>query len=366
MPQITLAIHTYRYALGLKSLLESEGIAAALQNVNLSEPGVNAGVRVRIDERDLPKALRIIENPDIFNPEASSDKAKHNKLIIAPVDFSNAGENALAAAFSLAERHGARVLLLHAYLSQSLSEPVDALSDDLDFGETPEAAEAAAEVTADIDALMRRYAARVREQIKSGSIAAAPFDTLTVDGLPEEVINEVAKERNPMLIVMGTHGAGNHERAAMGSVTAEVLDTCRYPVLTVPVGNREVNFKRVLFFTTPDQQDIVALDTFLRLSGPEGHDITLLAIPSRGRTSGSSLEAMTQYCLSHYPGNTFASEVPPETSLTPFLETVAGQTAVDIIGVPNKRKNSIVRFFNPTIAHRLLYLADHPMLVIPV
>ena len=61
MPQITLAIHTFRYALRLKSLLESEGIAAALQNVNLSEPGVNAGVRVRIDERDLPKALRIIE-----------------------------------------------------------------------------------------------------------------------------------------------------------------------------------------------------------------------------------------------------------------------------------------------------------------
>ena len=63
---ITIAIHTYERALELKSLLESEGIEAVLQNVNLSSPIISSGVRVRIKEHDLPAALRIIENREIF------------------------------------------------------------------------------------------------------------------------------------------------------------------------------------------------------------------------------------------------------------------------------------------------------------
>ncbi len=36
---ITVAIHTYERALELKALLESEGVKASLQNVNLTQIG---------------------------------------------------------------------------------------------------------------------------------------------------------------------------------------------------------------------------------------------------------------------------------------------------------------------------------------
>lgn len=63
---ITVAIHTYERALALASLLEREGVKCTLQNVNLEHPTVSSGVRVRIYEKDLPQALRIIENIEIF------------------------------------------------------------------------------------------------------------------------------------------------------------------------------------------------------------------------------------------------------------------------------------------------------------
>lgn len=63
---ITLAIHTYERALPVKSLLEREGIYVELNNVNLAAPVVSPGVRLRIKESDLPLALRIVENMDIF------------------------------------------------------------------------------------------------------------------------------------------------------------------------------------------------------------------------------------------------------------------------------------------------------------
>ena len=57
---ITLAIHTYPKALILKGVLESQGIAVVIQNVNLLKPVISPGVRVRIHEKDLPHALEIL------------------------------------------------------------------------------------------------------------------------------------------------------------------------------------------------------------------------------------------------------------------------------------------------------------------
>jgi nucleotide-binding universal stress UspA family protein len=42
------------------------------------------------------------------------------------------------------------------------------------------------------------------------------------------------------------------------------------------------------------------------------------------------------------------------------------QNSFDLIVVPNKKKNLLSRVFNPGLAHRLLFHADIPMLVIPV
>ena len=63
---ITIAIHTYEKAVILKTLLEKEGITAVLHNVNLIQPVVSSGVRVRIHEEDLPLALKIIESSSIL------------------------------------------------------------------------------------------------------------------------------------------------------------------------------------------------------------------------------------------------------------------------------------------------------------
>ena len=56
---ITLAIHTFERAQKVKFILEREGVPVELNNVNLANPEVSAGVRVRIKEADLPKALRL-------------------------------------------------------------------------------------------------------------------------------------------------------------------------------------------------------------------------------------------------------------------------------------------------------------------
>ena len=62
---VTVAIHTYEKAHILKSILESEGIPAAIHGIKMIEPVSPGNVRVRIKESDLPQALRVIEQVDL-------------------------------------------------------------------------------------------------------------------------------------------------------------------------------------------------------------------------------------------------------------------------------------------------------------
>ena len=78
---ITLAIHTYPKALILKGVLESQGIAVVIQNVNLLKPVISPGVRVRINEKDLPHALEILETDPVFGKSEVSDKPQKNRIL---------------------------------------------------------------------------------------------------------------------------------------------------------------------------------------------------------------------------------------------------------------------------------------------
>ena len=119
---ITVAIHTYDRAHQLKTLLESEGIAVTLQNVNLTNPSISAGIRVRIKECDLPQALRIIENIEILAPEAVHTlHDETHPSILVPVDFSDSSLKAALVAFRIAASLKVDIHLLHTYVDPAFS-----------------------------------------------------------------------------------------------------------------------------------------------------------------------------------------------------------------------------------------------------
>ena len=68
---VTLAIRTYQRAQMIKTVLEESGIETVIHNLNLEHPEMAVGVRVRIKENDLPRAL--IRRPDLkIRPVATS------------------------------------------------------------------------------------------------------------------------------------------------------------------------------------------------------------------------------------------------------------------------------------------------------
>ena len=234
---LTVAIHTFEKALELKTMLEYEGIAVELHNINLSAPEVASGVRVRIKESDLPLALRVIENSEIFIVPEVKDKDDKRSTVLVPIDFSTYSMQACRLAFSIASRHKGNIELLHAYPPPASINMQ--LSAALDFGNLTRGTDAidveeSNLLSIDARKKIENFTAELKNLIKSGEIPPVKFSTNIVAAVPEAAILEAAKRVKPMIIVMGTRGANKKERELIGSVTAEVLDSCRQPVFTVP------------------------------------------------------------------------------------------------------------------------------------
>lgn len=138
------------------------------------------------------------------------------KTILVPLDFSSFSRQALASAIPLAQKFGAKLVLVHVY--QPLADP-DA------FAVSP--------ACAGLDA-------RLHEELRSlvGPPVRDPEAPLLVEtvvrlGQPYEEIVNAAKVANADIIVIATHGHTGLKHVLLGSTTELVVRHADCPVLVV-------------------------------------------------------------------------------------------------------------------------------------
>ena len=363
---ITLAIHTYPKALILKGVLESQGITVAIQNVNLLKPVISPGVRVRIHEKDLPHALEILENDPVFGKSEELSESPRKNRILIPIDFSDYSLQACRLGFDFAASQQAEVVLLHTFLSPftmgslSLAETIS-----YELKESEEHKMLFAKANRE----MSDFCEKVRQLMDEGNLPSVPFIYRVCEGVPEDTIILMAKELDPSLIVMGSRGKTRKEIDLIGSVTAEVVDYGNFPVFAVPEGFTHAHMneiKNVAFFTNFDQQDLISLDTFMRLFEKYSFGIMFFHLTEKSDAwTEIKLAGIRDYCQSHYPGREIGYKIVGEENFLDNVERLFQESAIDVMVVPNRKRNIFARLFNPSIAHKMLFHTDTPLIAIP-
>ncbi len=355
---ITVAIHTFDHAVELKNTLEEEGIEVKLHNVNLDEKVLGSGVRVRIRERDLPQALQIIESPET----STSDK----RCVLLPVDFGKYSLKSVKLGMEYARRSRGRVVLLHSYINErhTMSLPFGS-----DRYESPE--DEFKSIKKNARENMDEFKKMVLDKIAAGELPKVKVETKVAEGIPEEQILHYAQKYDVSLIVMGTSGTNRRRQNLIGSVAGEVMDACKFPIFTVPIGMPDIglaDITRVAFFSNLIQQDMLSFDRFARLFNMRGVEVTIIPVVDKKdrRLVDQSLQQLAQYCRDHYPECTFKTKrIAAKTFVDSFAQ-YAKDEGIQLIAVPNKKSSIFSRLFNPSIAHRVLFQTDTPMLVVPV
>lgn len=365
---ITLAIHTYNFAASLKHALEQNDIPVQLENVDISRPSPAPGVRVRIPEHCLPKALKLIEQSEALSPSAIRMQFEGvRKKVLVPLDFSDAGVTACKVAFDFAKALGLNPVLMHVYATPyfdgSLSM-TDNFTLDVRDAEVRKSLEEAAHQG------LQTFCNKLNNYIAAGDIADVCYTTHLSEGMPEEEILSFTRQSPPELVVMSTRDVAKRSRELMGSVAAEVLDNCRVPVLTWPA-EREYRslgeLRKCIFFCNVDQNDLLAMDMLVSLFKSAPLDVTLVPVTEKaGNKLPGRMRALTEYFKGHYPDCIFEAEFPEIQNLRTSLESIAQRKGISLLVVPNKKKNIFVRLFNPGIAHRVIFESDTPLLALPI
>lgn len=363
---ITLAIHTFEKAQILKTILETEGIEVYIHNVNLIQPVVSAGVRVRIKESDLPQALRIIEdNKWLEEPNVEEVKKSHGKRVLIPVDFSDYSVKACELGINYANTIGAEVMIMHAYFSPYFPSAIP-LADTMAYQVNEE--ESLQYIMKRVYVDMDNICAEINRKMETGELPKVKYDNVLREGLPEEEIISYCKEYRPTIIVMGTRGKSQKDMDLIGSVTGEVIDVNRVPVLAIPENIPFTDLskvKNIAFATSFNQRDLVAFDEFMSLVGMFDVNIHLFNIStSKDEWNEIRLTGVKEYFKKQYPDANISHSVLADGDLLLAVEKFVRDKNIDIIAISSYRRNILARMFNPSIARKMLFHTDTPLLVI--
>jgi nucleotide-binding universal stress UspA family protein len=145
------------------------------------------------------------------------------RSILVPHDFSDTARQALDYALDLADKLGAKVIILHAYEVPTYGFP-DAP------GMTPE-------MVRQIERAAAAALASVREKSRGRGVEV---ETLLRQGSAATEIVAAAGDMRAGLVVMGTHGRRGLSRLLLGSVAEKVVRTAPCPVLTVHLAEKAV------------------------------------------------------------------------------------------------------------------------------
>lgn len=362
---VTLAIHTFEKAQILKTILETEGIEVYIHNVNQIQPVVSAGVRVRIKESDLPHALRIIEDSKWLSEDTEEEStAPQVKKILIPVDFSDYSIKACELGINYAYQAGAEVMIMHAYFSPYFPSAIP-MGDTLAYQVNEE--ESVQNVLKRVQIDMENICTMINRKIQAGELPKVKYNYVLREGLPEEEIIAYCKEYHPTLIVMGTRGKSQKDMDLIGSVTGEVIEVNKVPVLAIPENIRFNDLgdaKNIAFATSFNQRDLVAFDEFMEII--KGYDVNIHLFnisTSKDEWNEIRLTGVNEYFKKQYPDANISHTVLADGDLLLAIEKFVRDKQIDVIALSTYRRNILARMFNPSIARKMLFHTDTPLLV---
>ena len=362
---VTVAIHTYEKAQVLKSVLEANGVDAYIQNVNQIQPVISAGVRVRIRESDLAKALGIIE--DLNSAEAVTEALEEEareKSILVPIDFSDYSQKACEFGFRLAETMKAEVVLLHVYFSPSFNTMP--IGDVINY-ESGQDEVTLKHVIEKVNGEVKKLKSDIDERIKSGVLPNVKYKQVLREGIPEEEISRYAKRHNPMIIIMGTRGKDKKDLDLIGSVTAEIIERSTFPIFAIPEDtpiNSFNNIRSIAYATNFDDKDLVAFDKMMQLMKPFNIKIHFIHyVQKEDAWSEIKLSGIKDYFAKYYQGQEIFYDTLRGDDMLKSIDNFIAEKNIDLIALTTHKRNLFTRLFNPSVARKMVFHTKTPMLV---
>lgn len=365
---VTLAIRTYQRAQMIKNVLEQNEIETMIHNLNLENPEMAVGVRVRIKEKDLPKALTIVEEMEkAWEEEATKDLPPKGRKILLPIDLTDNITHTCKYGFHFAKQLNAEIVFLYAYYTPTftINSSLNAEINTYSLTDSESIRRIISTNNADVENLTNL----INKWIDNGELPKIKFSFELKEGVAEDVILDYCKRERPSLVVMNTHGRNHMSDDMFGSVTAEVLEGSVVPVMTVPIETPLMpeDIKRVAFLTNFDQKDLIAIDNAISFLEKDNLEIIFIHVADKKQSWDEvMLVGIKEYFANHYPSLKTDYAIIKNSGNLQEIQPYLEKEKVDLVAMNMKRRTLFARLFKPSVATKLLFNVDTSLLVMHV
>ena len=360
---VTLVVLPFSNAQILKTRLEENGIECELEEISLIEGTVSYSVQVKILEKDVQKALPVMNDFLGKKPVEDERRAKKQQHILVPVDFSESSEKALITAINIAKILNRKLVLMHCFINPMLHAiPYsDVYVYDSSFLTKMEDADKLAKKN------FQKFITNVTDKVSKETWEKLDLEFLIKPGYAEDDILQFTQKYNTQLIVMGTGGNTNATNA-VGSITADVMYNARVPVLVVPEKSqvKELNeLSKVLYATNFDEKDFAVLDKLMKILKPFHTKIicTHVGQPKGNGWDLARLEGMKDILHEKYKDLEFECHLIVGKNIEESLEKFIEEEKIDVLSLTTHKRSMISRLFNPSLARKMAYHVTTPLLV---
>jgi nucleotide-binding universal stress UspA family protein len=364
---ITIAIHNYARAEIIRTRLEAEGVECYLKNINLIHSVISGGVKVRVHQRSLEKALRIVEKlSEQFRDEYLEDQnisSRSVQRILVPIDFSDYSVNACKYAIGLAEKLNAEIKLMHVYYNPVVNSMP--LTDTYYYQVNMD--EVIREIEIRAKENMDEFYMDLKDKIEKDKIEGVKIDFSLVRGIASEEIIAKSKEYKPDVIIIGTRGKGDRENDLIGSVTAKIIEDTKVPVLVIPEDSlyQGITTISILYATNFDDSDYKAIKKLMNVLSP--FDIRLYCVHIGTEDSNVwdkvKMDSLKDKLLKEYSDYEIECSIIETDDFFAGVQDLIREKKIDILSLVTHKRNLISKLLNPSTTRKVLFHTNIPFLV---
>lgn len=282
------------------------------------------------------------------------------KTILVLTDFSKSAKNAAEVAVNMAERLKANIVLFNVYLSPVILPSAEAEIWPLDD-------DGALHLESDVH--LNEEAGRIQHIIERADkhLYKPTIYCMSAEGALAENVRSVFKEKNVLLIIMGSRERQHSAFFAASNINA-VVNKVDKPVLIIPENCRLADIKSVAFATDVAKGDIQAIRWLAKISSLlkfkiyAGHvtepdpnrNLREEYLASEFMSALAKLSSKSVH-FHHIRGHNVITE------LKRFTEA----TKADILALVHKKHSFVWRMFNESTSKDLIADPKMPLLIIP-
>tara|TARA_R110000868_G_scaffold136879_1_gene350041 strand:+ start:21150 stop:21974 length:825 start_codon:yes stop_codon:yes gene_type:complete len=273
------------------------------------------------------------------------------KHLLVPVDFSEHSANALEVAASIARQQKAQITVIH---MMGISEAVIAEEEFLEYEEA------------------KYFMGLAKKRFKS--FLDKPYlKGITIHKIVQNYkvfseLNNVAKEQNIDLIVMGSHGSTGFNEIFIGSNTEKVVRTSDVPVLIIKQQNSNFVIKNILFGCSFSEDMVLAYKNVKSLAHQFSAKLKLVYIntPFADFLSTHEAEERIADFMSKAEESNYKVEIYNDHSVESGLLNFTNTEKFDIMALPTHGRQGLDHFLLGSIGEDIANHARLPVLTFKI